>query len=157
MPATNREEGLVRFLWFAAAALTGLAAGCKDDWSALKPPADLIKLDTWTNVPEGQYDVHGRVGDVFHLPLGKAMDRTGLGWLRATINNNPQQTPEFDDSSDAVAYVFRADHPGRYQVEIRREIVRVTDPSDNPEAEPEPPRKVDSSWPPRTWTITISE
>ncbi len=146
----------MRFLRFAAA-LAGLAVGCTDEWAALKPPPELIKLDTWTNVPEGQYEVHGRVGDVFHLPLGPAMDQTGLGWLRVIVNNQPQGCPEFDTSAKAAAYVFRADRPGQYHVEIRREIVRQIDPTEHPEAEPEPPRRLDSSWPPRTWTITIAE
>jgi hypothetical protein len=140
-----------------AAALAGLAAGCTEEWSALKPPSELIKLDTWTNVPEDQHDVRGRVGDVLHLSLGKGMDRSQLGWLRVIVNTKGQECPEFDTSAEPICYVFRAAQPGQYRLEVRREIVAQTNPDDNPEAEPEPPRRLDRSWPPRVWNITITE
>jgi len=147
----------VRLPLLAAAVLTGLAAGCTEEWSALKPPAELIKLDTWTTVPEGQHDIRGRVGDVFHLPLGTAVDRAQLGWLKALVNAKAQGCPEFDASSDVPSYVFRAEQPGQYRLDIRREIVARNDPDEHPEAEPEPPRRMDPSWPPRVWNITITE
>jgi hypothetical protein len=161
-PATNREEGPVRFPLIAAA-LAGLAAGCTEEWNtlkpslnSLKPPPGLIKLDTWTTVPEGQRDIQGRVGDVFHLSLGKAMDRTQLGWLRVVVNSRVQENPEFD-GDEPSSYVFRAERAGHYRLEIRREVAGKNDQEEHPEAEPEPPRKVDSTWPPRFWNITITE
>jgi hypothetical protein len=151
-----REEGSVRLPLFAALAV-GLAAGCTEDWSALKPPPELFRLDTTIPVPAGQPEVHGRVGDAFRLPLGKDMDHTQLGWLRVIINTRVQGCPEFDTSSEGSSYVFRADHPGRFHVEIRREVTARIDKEEDPEKEPEPPRRLDPSWPPRVWDITITE
>jgi hypothetical protein len=147
-----------------AAALAGLSAGCTEAVSALMPPAEWIKLDTWTTVPDGQRDVRGRVGDVFHLPLGPAMDRSLLGWLKVSINTRPQECPEFHTASEGTSYVFRAQRAGVYHLEVRRETVRRDDSAEPGAAAPEPPapgtpppRRDDPSWPPRVWDVTISE
>lgn len=149
-------------------ALAGVVAGCSD-MAALMSPAQLFSLNTWTDVPAGQYEVRARVGEVLHLPLGPGTDRSQLGWMKVAVNWKPVGQPDFAPGDEVSSYVFRADKPGEYRVEVRREIVRRKDP-DEPESEedsksltdaPGPgtvfTRNADPKWPPRVWKITVTE
>jgi hypothetical protein len=154
----------VRLPIIAGAALAGLLAGCMDTTLFLVPAQDVFKLETWKTVPEGQQEVRGRVGAVFHLPLGPATDIPALVWLRVSINDKPVECPEFHTSSKTTCYVFRGARAGHYRVEIHRDFVIRDDSTAKKTATPEPDksdtapaRKNASSWPARTWDITISE
>jgi hypothetical protein len=139
-------------------------AGCTDATALLVPPRDVFQLETWKTVPEGQQELHGRVGAVFHLPLGPAADLPALVWLRVSVNDKPVECPEFYRSAHTTCYVFRGERAGHYRVEVHRDFA-LRDESDakktsTPEAgksEAASARKETSSWPPRSWEITISE
>ncbi len=150
-------------------ALAGLLGGCSENMSALMPPSQVFSLDTWSRVPEGQREVRAKVGDVLYLPLGTGTDRSQLGWMKVSVNWKPVDVPEWDAGEETSSYVFRAQQPGEYRVEIRREVVRRKDGDDaNPDEDPkgllDPPgpsttytRNADPKWPPRVWTITVTE
>jgi hypothetical protein len=154
----------MRLPFLALSCLAGLLAGCMDATALLVPARDVLRLETWKTVPEGQQEVAGKVGAVFHLPLGPATDIPALVWLRVSVNDKPVEGPEFYTSSKTTCYVFRAQHAGHYRVEVHRDFVlKDQDKSKKPAAnEPDKSEtasahKEASSWATRTWDITIAE
>jgi hypothetical protein len=153
----------VRAAYLAVILLIGLAAGCLDMAALLPPARDVFRLETWHTVPEGQQEVSCRPGAELHLPLGPATDRPELVWLRVSINSLPVDSPEFHTSSKYITYVFRAQKPGQYHVEVLREqIKREENPAAGPPTGvPAPglplPRRADASWQPRAWNIQVVE
>jgi hypothetical protein len=141
----------------AVALSAALVAGCLDPAQLLPGPAEIFALETWKRVPDDQTDIVGHVGDVLHLPLGPASDRQELVWLRVSVNDKPQDVPEYHVSTTGSYYVFRATHAGRYYVEVCRETYKrdYVAPPGTPEGTL-PPRLRDSTWPRRSWQITIN-
>jgi hypothetical protein len=159
----------VRSTCLTAVVLAGVAAGCSSQELAALLPRQIFSLNTWTRVPEGQYDVQAKVGEVLYLPLGPGTDRSQLGWMKVSVNRKPVDPPDFDIGEEASSYIFRAEQPGEYQVEIRREVVRRTD-GDEADADGKPKsltdpvgpdttftRSADPKWPPRIWYIKVTE
>lgn len=159
----------MRSTCLAAVALAGVVAGCSEKVSWLMPASQLFSLNTWTTVPEGQYDVRARVGDVLHLPLGPGTGRSQVCWLKVRVNWKPVDPPEMESGEETSSYVFRAQQPGQYRVDVRREVVRRKDgddaePDEDPKGLLDPPgpsttftRSADPKWTPRVWNITVTE
>ncbi len=158
----------MRSTCLAAVVLAGVAAGCSSQELAALP-RQVFSLNTWTAVPEGQYDVQARVGEVLHLPLGPGTGWSELGWMKVSVNSKPVNPPDWAGGDEASSYIFRAEQPGQYRVEIRREVVRRND-GDEADADGEPKslldppgpettftRGPDPKWPPRVWNITVAE
>jgi hypothetical protein len=147
----------MRCLLLAVAGSAALVAGCLGSGHFWPGPSDIFALDTWTTIPDGQTELVGHVGDIFHLPLGRSADSSGLVWLRVTVNGKPLDVPEYHTSTTGTYYVFRAKEAGRYQVQVARETYKrdYVAPPGTPDGTP-PPRLQDSSWAPRSWQITIT-
>jgi hypothetical protein len=133
-----RKERTVRYIGLALAAAAGMASGCSELAPELRLPPAVFKLDTWTDVPDGQAEVEAKVGDVLHLPLGAGADCPPLSSLKARVNDRAQDQPEFYTGGKVPCYVFRAAKAGRYRVEIGHDLVRRVD-----------------AW--REWVITVTE
>jgi hypothetical protein len=147
----------VRLAILAAAALAGASAGCLDPTAVLPPAREILRLETWTTVPAGKDEVRAKVGDVLHLPLGAPADTPALVYLRVEINRKLVDYPEFHTAGKTVSYVFRAQAPGRYHVEVHRDFALGTStstPSD-PATKPEAKKDDHPSWPPRAWDVII--
>jgi hypothetical protein len=148
----------VRCPLFVVAVVAGLASGCLEPATLLPAPTEILKLETWKTLPDGQQIVEGKVSDVFHLPLGPASDRSQLVWLKVMINGKTVESPEYYTSSKVMCYVFRARQAGKYHVEVHREFVKRDETAlpGTPLVATPPPRTEDASWPARVWEITIA-
>jgi len=114
-----------RFRRLALVALAGLLPGCSEMAFVLRPPPQFIGVETWTNVPPDQTTVTARVGDVLHLPLGPATggaDHWQQILFDLTVNGEPAPDPQYLVTLSSVRYVFRADQPGTYRVEVHRTL-----------------------------------
>jgi hypothetical protein len=115
----------MRFRRLAAAALVGLLPGCAEWAFVFRPPPQFIGVESWTTVPAGREDVTARVGDVLHLPLGPATggaDHWQPIYFDVTVNGEAPKDPSYLVALSAVTYVFRAERPGQYRVEVRRTL-----------------------------------
>jgi hypothetical protein len=146
----------MRCHWLAIAAVAAMVPGCLAMSHLLPAPSEIFAIETWKTVPEGQSEVVGKVGDVFHLPLTPFNNRTELAWIKVSINDQLFQVPEYHISAHAAQYVFRAAAPGQYCVQAWREVSRrgYVAPPGTPDLVPLP-REEDRSWPRHCSQITI--
>jgi hypothetical protein len=96
-----------------------IPSGCTDFAFVLAPTPPFLKVDTWTDVPEGEREVTVKVGKTLHLPVDAASEYTCV-FRPVTVNGKPPESPKYFQSDTTCSYIFRAERPGRYRVEVQR-------------------------------------